>query len=255
MQRPIQTGAVWASVIASVLVLACCKPSNGPMQTRRLNLVLVTIDTLRADRLGCYTYANTETPNLDRIARQGVLFENAITHTPLTAPSHASIFTGLYPAAHGVRDTGGFVLQASHPTLEEVLREQGWSTAAFVGASVLKRQFGFNQGFGVYDDEMPKSDPDKVGGDYAERRAETVVDKAIAWLSGQSGGPFFLWVHVFDPHSPYDPPSSFREKYAGRAYDGEVAYTDRELGRLFAAVAGRAPQDTLIAVLSDHGES
>jgi arylsulfatase A-like enzyme/Tfp pilus assembly protein PilF len=255
MQRSLQTGAAWAGVIASVLVLGCCKSSKGPAQPRRLNLVLVTIDTLRADRLGCYGYSGIETPNLDRIARQGALFENAITHTPLTAPSHASIFTGLYPAAHGVRDTGGFVLQASHVTLAEIMRRQGWDTAAFVGASVLKRQFGFNQGFGVYGDEMPKPDPRKIAGDYAERRAEVVVDKAIAWLGGQSRRPFFLWVHVFDPHSPYDPPPPFREKYAGRPYDGEVAYTDRELGRLFAAVAGKSPEDTLIAVMSDHGES
>ena len=251
----LQSRGRWICLLGAFAVfLGACK-SDHSARRHRPNLLLVTIDTLRADRLGCYGYANIETPNLDEIARRGVLFENAVTHTPLTAPSHASIFTGLYPATHGVRDTGGFVLQASHPTLAEVLREQGWSTAAFVGASVLKRQFGFNQGFGVYDDEMPKSDPDKVGGDYAERRAETVVDKAIAWLSGQSGGPFFLWVHVFDPHSPYDPPSSFREKYAGRAYDGEVAYTDRELGRLFEAVSRKSPEDTVIAVLSDHGES
>jgi len=222
-----------------------------------VNLVLVTIDTLRADRLGCYGNSHIETPNLDRIARQGVLFENAVTHTPLTAPAHASIFTGLYPTVHRVRDTGGFVLQASHATLAEVLHQQGWDTAAFVGSSVLKKQFGFNQGFAVYDDEMPKPDPRKMAaGDYAERRAGEVVDRAVAWLASQSGKPFFLWVHVFDPHSPYDPPSPFREKYSGRAYDGEVAYTDQELGRLFSAVDKKSPPaDTLVAVLSDHGES
>ncbi len=218
------------------------------------NLVLVTIDTLRADRLGCYGNSKIETPNLDKIAKNGALFENAVTHTPLTAPSHASMFTGLYPTAHKVRDTGGFVLEASHKTLAAILQEQGWDTAAFVGSSVLKKHFGFDQGFEVYDDEMPKADSRSVAGESAERRAGEVVNKATAWLTSQSGKPFFLWVHVFDPHSPYDPPAPFRERYRSRLYDGEVAYTDRQLGRLFAAVA-RKSADTLIAVLSDHGES
>ena len=145
--------------------------SIGAPSPRPPNLVLVTIDTLRADRLGCYGNAKAETPNLDRLARQGVLFENAVTHTPLTAPSHASMFTGVYPTVHKVRDTGGFVLESPQPTLAELLNRQGWETAAFVGASVVKRQFGFSRGFAVYDDQMPKPDPRKVAGDYAERRA------------------------------------------------------------------------------------
>jgi len=255
MRELVRIDAASAGVVA-LMLLSSCKPAP-PARLRHLNLVLVTIDTLRADRLGCYGNSNIETPNLDRIARRGVLFENAVTHTPLTAPSHACIFTGLYPTVHRVRDTGGFVLQASHPTLAGVLREQGWNTVAFVGSSVLKKQFGFNQGFALYDDEMPKPDPRQTAaGDYAERLASEVVDRAIAWLSSRSGKPFFLWVHVFDPHSPYHPPSPFREKYSGRAYDGEVAYTDQQLGRLFAAVDKNSPpEDTLVAVLSDHGES
>jgi arylsulfatase A-like enzyme/Tfp pilus assembly protein PilF len=255
MRWAIHTGG--APVVAAVAVfLGYCKSSNVPPPQHPLNLLLVTIDTLRADRLGCYGNYNIETPNLDRIAKRGVLFENAVTQTPLTAPAHAGIFTGLYPTVHGVRDTGGFVLSSSHAVLAEILRQQGWDTAAFVGSSVLKRQFGFSRGFAHYDDEMPKLDPHKIAGDYAERRAAEVVDKAVAWLASKSGKPFFLWVHVFDPHSPYDPPSPFREKYSGRAYDGEVAYTDRELGRLFAAVERKsAPENTLIVVLSDHGES
>jgi arylsulfatase A-like enzyme len=176
-----------------------------------LNLLLVTIDTLRPDRLGCYGYSKIETPNLDEFARRGALFENAITQTPLTAPSHASIFTSLYPTAHKVRDTGGFILHSPHQTLAEILQQHGRDTAAFVGSSVLKRQFGFNAGFAVYDDEMPKPDPRKLAGEYAERRAGEVVDRAVSWLGSQSGKPFFLWVHVFDPHSPYNPPSPFRE--------------------------------------------
>jgi arylsulfatase A-like enzyme/tetratricopeptide (TPR) repeat protein len=192
---------------------------------------------------------------LDGLAQSGVLFENAVTQTPLTAPSHASIFTGLYPMAHQVRDTGGFVLDPSHSTLAAMLRQRGWDTAAFVGSSVLKRHFGFDQGFAVYDDEMPKATSGQLAGEYAERRAGMVVDRAIHWLDSRAAKPFFLWVHVFDPHSPYDPPSPFREKYRGRLYEGEIAYTDQQLGRLFAAVDKDSPPDqTLIAVLSDHGE-
>lgn len=241
---------------ATLLLICCRQSSNGAEAAHRPNLILITIDTLRADRLGCYGNSRVETPNLDKLAKQGVLFENAVTHTPLTAPSHASMFTGLYPTVHNVRDTGGFILESSHSTMPEVLQRQGWNTAAFVGSSVLKKQFGFSRGFAVYDDEMPKIDPRKIVGDYAERRADVVVNKAIAWLALQSAQPFFLWVHVFDPHSPYNPPSPYRENYRGRLYDGEVAYTDRQLGRLFAAVERKSSAlNTVIAVLSDHGES
>jgi len=231
------------------------RSNDAPPVPRRLNLLLVTIDTLRADHLGCYGYSAIETPTLDGLAQRGVLFQNAVTHTPLTAPSHASIFTGLYPMEHKVRDTGGFVLDQSHPTLATLLRQLGWDTAAFVGSSVLKRGFGFDQGFELYDDEMPKPASRKLVGAYAEHRAGKVVDRAVRWLDSRAGKPFFLWVHVFDPHSPYDPPSPFRENYKGRLYDGEIAYTDQQLGRLFTAVAKISPREqTLIAVLSDHGE-
>jgi choline-sulfatase len=241
---------------ALLLWLGSVGSSHAATPARQPNLVLVTIDTLRADRLGCYGNSKIETPNLDQLARQGALFENAVTQTPLTAPSHASIFTGLNPTVHKVRDTGGFVLESSHQTLAELLQRQGWDTAAFVGSSVLKGQFGFNRGFAVYDDQMPKLDKRQITGDYAERRANQVVDKAMGWLASRSSKPFFLWVHVFDPHSPYDPPSPFRERYRGRPYDGEVAYTDQQLGRLLAAVARKSlPENTVIAVLSDHGES
>jgi len=252
----------WLYVVA-LLALSSCQPSKqksvpaseGVPPLRRLNLVLVTIDTLRPDRLGCYGHSQIETPNLDKVAQLGVLFENAVSQAPLTAPSHASMLTGMYPTVHKVRDTGGFVLPSSHTTLGEILRQQGWDTAAFIGASVLKKSFGLDQGFGVYDDRMPKPAAGRMASEYPERRAGEVVDRAIRWLDSQSGKPFFLWVHVFDPHFPYDPPPPFRQKYAGRPYEGEVAYTDQQLGRLFEAIAKKAPsENTLIAVLSDHGE-
>ncbi len=241
------------SLVPVLLALGSCQSQHTQ---RPLNLVLVTIDTLRADRLGCYGNSKIETPNLDKLAQAGTLFENAVTHAPLTAPSHASMFTGMYPTVHKVRDTGGFVLQERHTTLAEVLQQKGWDTAAFVGASVLKKSFGFAQGFAVYDDQMPKPGAAGETGEFPERRAGEVVDRAIQWLGVQSGKPFFLWVHVFDPHSPYDPPAPFRQKYDGRPYDGEVAYTDRQLGRLFETIAKKStPESTVIAVLSDHGES
>jgi arylsulfatase A-like enzyme/uncharacterized protein HemY len=240
--------------LAGLLTLGSCTSGSHP-STRPLNLLLVTIDTLRADRLGCYGYSKIETPNLDKIARQGVLFENAVAPAPLTAPSHASMMTGLYPTIHKVRNTGGFVVSPSEITLATLLQERGWDTAAFIGSSVLKRRFGFNQGFSVYDDEMPTNSTGSAQ-EEPERRAGEVVDRAIKWLEAQSGKPFFLWVHVYDPHVPYDPPAPFREKYADRPYDGEIAYTDRELGRLFESIGRKSrPQNTVIAVLSDHGES
>ena len=159
----------WWLCLVGLVALGGCKSGSAPAPSR-LNLLLVTIDTLRADRLGCYGYSQIETPNLDRIARQGALFENAVASAPLTAPSHASMMTGVYPTVHKVRNTGGFVLSPSEAKLAKILQDQGWDTAAFVGSSVLKGRFGFNQGFTVYDDEMPTS---KSGSAVAEpeRRA------------------------------------------------------------------------------------
>jgi arylsulfatase A-like enzyme/Tfp pilus assembly protein PilF len=244
----------WLCVCLGAVALTGCRQSVPP-PLRPLNVVLVTLDTLRADRLGCYGYAKIETPNLDRFARGGTLFEYAVAQAPLTAPSHASIFTGLNPNRHGVRDTGGFILAESHATLAEILQRQGWDTAAFVGSSVLKKSFGFGRGFAVYDDKMPRPDAQAMAAEFPERRAAEVVDRAAAWLAAQSGKPFFLWVHLFDPHSPYDPPAPFRENYRGRLYDGEVAYTDQQLGKLFEALGRKSPENTLTAILSDHGES
>jgi choline-sulfatase len=220
-----------------------------------VNIVLVTIDTLRADHLPSYGYDKVETPALDRLAREGAVFEKVFAQTPLTPPSHASIFTGTYPTVHKVRNTGGFVLPSSSITLASILQQQGWDTAAFIGASVLKKAFGFNQGFAVYDDTMPRSAQKGVT-DEPERRATEVVDRALAWLNAQSGKPYFVWLHVYDPHKPYSAPEPFRSKYKQNSYDGEIAYTDHELGRFFAAVDQKSPADrTLTIVTADHGES
>ncbi|PYV09344.1 MAG: hypothetical protein DMG23_11095, partial [Acidobacteria bacterium] len=156
---------------------------------RPLNVAVVTIDTLRPDRVHCYGYQQIETPALDSLAQSGVLFDQAVAQTPLTPPSHASIFTGLYPTAHHVRNTGGFILPSSSRPLAKILQEQSWDTAAFIGSAVLKRIFGFNLGFNVYDDQMPKPGPSDQFREDPERRAGVVVDRAIQWLNAQSGKP------------------------------------------------------------------
>jgi choline-sulfatase len=243
-----------------VLLAATSCTSRGPERTgepplRRLNLVLVTIDTLRPDHLHCYGYANIETPVLDSLAKRGVLFENAVAQTPLTPPSHASIFTGQYPTVHRVRNTGGFILQSSARPLARILQERGWDTAAFVSSAVLKKTFGFSNGFRVYDDHMPKPVKGNEFREDPERRASDTIDRALDWLTTEPGKPYFLWVHLYDPHLPYDAPSPLKEKYKSVPYDGEIAYVDQQLGRLFDTVQKKSPDRTLIAVLSDHGES
>ena len=248
-------------LVAAVLFASCtshqkeAQASETP-RFQPLNVVVVTIDTLRADHLHCYGYANIETPNLDALAQHGVVFENAVAQAPLTPTSHASIFTGQYPTVHHVRNTGGFILPSSSRPLARILQEQGWDTAAFVSSAVLKKVIGLNNGFAVYDDQMPRQGNKQEFGEDAERRGSDTVDRAVHWLNGQSGKPYFLWVHLYDPHLPYEPPNPFKEKYRERPYDGEIAYADQQMGRLLEAVGKKAPSGrTIIAVLADHGES
>ncbi len=253
-----------AFLLCVVLLVGChSKEKSSPSTSDRisrlrpLNVVVVTVDTLRPDHLHCYGYSNIETPAMDGIAQRGVLFENAVAQTPLTPPSHASIFTGQNPNVHKVRNTGGFVLQSSAHPIARILHEQGWDTAAFIGSAVLKKLFGFDNGFDVYDDEMPRPGKRNEFREDPERKASVVVDRAIGWLDKRSSDkPFFLWVHIYDPHIPYNPPAEFAQKYKTRPYDGEIAYSDQQLARLFDAVESKSARDrTVIAVLSDHGES
>ena len=250
-------GALLLVLCALVAVVSCHRAAApAKAELRPLNVVVITIDTLRPDHLHCYGYGKIETPTLDRIAQNGVLFENGVTQTPLTPPSHASIFTGLNPPTHKVRNTGGFVLSPSTPTLASLLQQRGWDTAAFVSSAVLKKRFGFDHGFAVYDDQMPQPGSRQEFLEDAERRAGDTVDHAVQWLDGRTNKPFFLWVHLYDPHAPYDPPSPFHEQYKDRLYDGEIAYADHELGRLMEHLRHKSPPEkTLVAALSDHGES
>lgn len=233
---------------------AVAEASGGTLKP--MNIVLVTLDTVRADHLQCYGYKKIKTPTLDAIAKNGVLFEKAVTQAPLTLPSHASMFTGTYPYVNHVRDTGGFALQPSSVTMATILEKHGWNTAAFVSSFVFKRIFGFNQGFSFYDDRMPGGG----GGENATRPAGVTVDHALAWLKTQpttTGKPFFVWLHFYDAHQPYVlPPVEFQRQYPGDIYDAEIAYVDQQLGRFLDAVRKVSPpQKTMIVVLSDHGES
>jgi arylsulfatase A-like enzyme/Flp pilus assembly protein TadD len=219
----------------------------------RLNVVMVTIDTVRADHIGCYGFGPARTPSLDNLAKNGVLFEQARTCVPITLPAHASILTGMLPPHHGIRDNAAATLSGEAQTLTERFRDNGWSTGAFVGSYVLNRQFGLYQGFDVYDDV-----PDRysyVLGAQEERRANEVMDAAITWLHQQKRKPFFLWIHLFDPHAPYSPPSPYAEQFKRRPYDGEIAFADQQVGRLVQTLdaLGRL-STTLMIVTSDHGE-
>ncbi len=244
-----------------LLALVSCKSSpkreTAPSAAfKPINVVLITLDTVRADHLHCYGYDKIKTPTIDSLAERGVLFEKAVAQTPLTQPSHASMFTGTNPNVHNVRNTGGFALQPSSITLATILQQHGWNTAAFVSSSVLKKVFGFSQGFATYDDKMPDT---IEGKEIATRPANITVDHALQWLNAldtSSNKPFFVWLHFFDAHQPYEPPPEFRKLYPGDPYDAEIAFQDQQLGRFMDALRKKSPADkTLIILLSDHGQS
>ncbi|NWG12768.1 MAG: sulfatase-like hydrolase/transferase [Acidobacteria bacterium] len=242
-------------VLAFALLMLESALGSGAQQPGPPNLVVITIDTLRADRLGCYGYRNIKTPRIDALASDGVLVENAYTPVPLTLPAHASLFTGTYPVFHGVRDFTGDTLSEERATLATMLRSAGYSTGAVVASAVLEARWGINQGFDFYSDSFP-SPTTQNWQPIAERRGDEVVRESLLWLERNSRAPFFLWVHLYDPHDPYTPPSPYDRQYATRPYDGEVAYSDENLGRIIDALKARGLYDnSLIILLSDHGES
>jgi arylsulfatase A-like enzyme/Flp pilus assembly protein TadD len=218
-----------------------------------LNFLLITIDTLRPDRLSCYSDRHLQTPNIDSLAERGVLFQKAFAHTPTTLPSHTNILLGATPVYHGVHDNQNFIVRDEFLTLAEHLKDSGYSTGAFVGAFPLDSRFGLTQGFDVYDDNYGSKNYQEFS--YVERPAEVVVRKAMDWL-GEREEPWFLWIHCFDPHQQYNPPEPYRTEYKDTPYNGEVAYVDHELGRLFDYLKKKGwEKDTLIIFTADHGES
>ncbi len=218
------------------------------------NVLLITIDTLRADHLGCYGYDQIKTPHIDKLANEGILFQHAYTPVPITLPSHASILTGAYPPFHGVRNNGSFVLNEKSITIAQLLKNEGYQTAAVVGAYVLDSRFGLDKGFEFYDDEIDHQ-KDSIDQLYVEREAEHVTQAAMKWLNQKGDAPFFLWVHYFDPHAMYVPPSPFMMEYTGRPYDGEIAYTDSQIGILLQYLHTEGElENTLVVLTADHGE-
>ena len=229
-------------------------------EARGFNVLLVTLDTVRADRLGCYGHESAETPTLDSLAERGVRFDDAVTSVPLTLPSHATILTGLSPLSHGVRDNGRYRLAEEHVTLAEVLSSHGYDTAAFVGCFVVDARFGLDQGFDTYDFEVSADGYHPQMPDYNERSATDVTDAAVRWLDERAipgaNVPFFVWVHYFDPHQPYQSPLQRLPRFTVRPYDAEIAYVDAELGRLLDKLDDLGVRDrTVIVVAGDHGEA
>ncbi len=215
---------------------------------KQQNILLITIDTLRADRLSCYSTQHVQTPNIDALAEKGVLFLRAFANTSTTLPSHANILLGVSPLYHGVHDNFHFKIRDELLSLAEHLKSFGYPTGAFVGAFPLDSRFGLDQGFDTYDDDFEKIP-------MGERRAEIVVDKAIEWLKYQED-PWFLWVHCYDPHDPYEAPEPFLSEYGENLYEGEVAYVDYVLGNLFQHLEkDNLEEETIVIFTSDHGES
>jgi choline-sulfatase len=217
--------------------------------------VLITIDTLRADRLGAYGNTTVATPNLDRLAREGAMALHTSAQVPLTRPSHVSLLTGLYPAEHGIRDNVSPPLRPGVPLLAEILQQRGFRTGAFVSSIVLSKQSGLGRGFDTYSDRFEIGDDDARFLNTIQKRGDATVAEAAAWLRQPGSERRFAWIHLYDPHDPYEPPEPYATRYTGRLYDGEVAWSDDLVGRLDAVLAetGRR-NDTLLVVTADHGE-
>jgi choline-sulfatase len=239
-----------AATLALALLLAACGGTPAPRRSAPAarNLLLITIDTLRADRVGSYGYAAARTPAIDALAARGVRFDQAFTSAPITLTSHATIMTGRYPPGHGARHNG-MRLDPKVPTIAGILERAGFATAAFVAAFPLDRRFGLNKGFQTYSDRMPRG---AQGRPASERPGHVVADEAIAWLTAHRGERFFLWVHFFEPHAPYGDPADQRPIAA--RYDDEVAEADRQAARVIAALGSEA-SSTLVALAADHGEA
>jgi arylsulfatase A-like enzyme/Tfp pilus assembly protein PilF len=222
-------------------------------EEKKQNFLLITIDTLRADRLSCYGSQHPKTPNIDSLAERGVLFSRAFANTSTTLPSHANILLGTTPNHHGVHENLNFVVREELLTLAEHLKDIGYSTGAFVGAYALDSRFGLSQGFDVYNDKYSRVH--SVNLSSLERKAEAVIEAALEWLKGRTS-PWFLWIHCWDPHSPYDPPEPFKTQYKNHLYEGEVAYVDLILGKLFDYMQEKNLfRSTLVIFTGDHGES
>ncbi len=224
--------------------------------TEGFNYIIITVDTLRADRIGCYGFSEIKTPTMDMFAARGVKFEQCIAQAPLTLPSHTSILTGTYPTFHGVRDNGGFLVPEELATLAELMQQNGFQTSAFVAAYVLDSKWGLDQGFDHYFDNFDLSKYETISLGRVQRQGDEVLDEVIPWLEEHKHQKFFSWIHLYDPHTPYEPPSPYAEMYPKRPYIGEIAYTDSLLARLWEYLdKNDLINNTMLVFTSDHGES
>ena len=246
-------GPVAALLLLAMLTLCGAGCSRGP---GRPDILLITLDTTRADRLGCYGYTNAVTPNLDGLAQRGALFERAYTPIPFTLPAHASMLTGLYPPEHGIRLNGMNSLHPSIPLVQDRLREAGYATGAFVASFVLGRKFGLDRGFDVYDDSLKGAEKTLLD-IHQYRNGKLVTNAALDWLASLDGKkPFFCWVHLYDPHTPYHAHRDrFGDAYVDRPYDAEIRFMDQQVGRLIAFLEEQGLADrTAVLAVGDHGE-
>ena len=228
---------------------------HGAQSSPKPTVILITIDTLRADHLACYGNSHVQTPNIDALAREGSRFAQAYTAVPITLPSHTVIFTGSFPMATGMHDFSGNKLPAGAVTLAQVLRDHGYSTAAFLGSAVLDSRFGLNQGFDTYFDHFDFSRLDETKLDQMKRPGNQVMDEGLNWLKQGLRRPVFVWVHLYDAHYPYAPPEPFLSRYRASPYDGEIAFADAQVGRLTTYLRETGlDQNSIIALMADHGE-
>ncbi len=237
-----------------LLTVYLCQTWAAPQSAP--NLVFITIDTLRADHLGCYGYRQIKTPNIDALAGESTRFEHAFTPVPVTLPAHTAIFTGTYPMRSGMHDFAANKLSPDQPTLASVLQQHGYATGAVIGSAVLDSRFGLNRGFDFYYDHFDFSRLDEANLDAMERPGDQVTNVALDWLGKRGSKPFFLWVHLYDPHYPYHPPEPFAAEYKNKPYDGEIAFADAQVGRLTAYLKSNGLyRNTMVVLTGDHGES
>jgi arylsulfatase A-like enzyme/Tfp pilus assembly protein PilF len=245
-----------AVLMGCALLVGTAAPQKKTPAPSRANVLLITVDTLRADHVGAYGDAKIATPAMDSLARDGVLFERAISQVPLTFPSHASILTGMYPFSNGVQDFTSPPLSPKFGTLAEAFQHSGYATGAVVSSFVLDRSWGLARGFDSYDDAFAPEAYEHTQLALVERRANDSVEHALAWLKKPRTKPFFFWLHLYDPHSPYNPPEPFHTQYKDDLYSGEIAYADAQLARVLAYLRQSGVYTkTVVALMSDHGES
>ena len=258
-KRPIliAAGVLLAAAAAAYFLFLAGPPSFARLrQGRDYNVIVITLDTTRADRLPSYGCRDLATPTLDAFAARGVRFEQCYAQTPLTLPSHTTLFTGTLPLFHGIRDNGGFFVPEKLKTMAELFKDKGYETGAFIAAYVLDSKWGLNQGFDTYFDKFDLSKFKRISLGTVQRPANEILDEALPWLESKKDKPFFAWLHLYDPHSPYEPPPPYDKLYAAHPYLGEIAFADSQIRRLWQFLDSNGLlQRTFIVFAGDHGES